>query len=118
MFMSNTMDSQYGIRDHFGEQEKDGGLREITKVNIDDDERLLPDITWAQKPPNISNLRETQIQSSAEACFFKRIQILASSSFCYLIMTPTWATHYGGMGELYKRCIYEIECINQMPTSS
>lgn len=74
MFMFITVEIQYGIGDHFGKQEKDGGLREITKVNIDNDERLLPNITWAQKPPNISNLRETQIQSSAEACFFKEFK--------------------------------------------
>lgn len=27
-----------------------------------------------------------------------------------------WATHYGGTWELYKKCMFKMECIDQMTT--
>lgn len=59
MSMSITVDSQYGRHGCLEEQEEDEGLGEIIKVKIEDEERLLLDIMWAQKPPNISDLQKT-----------------------------------------------------------
>lgn len=57
--MSITVDSQYGRDGCLEEQEEDEGLGEIIKVKIEDEEHLLLDIMWAQKPPNISDLQKT-----------------------------------------------------------
>ena len=50
---------------------KAGGYGEVSKVQIHGDERLSPDITWAEKTPKTSDLQKARIQVSAEACVLK-----------------------------------------------
>ena len=53
-----------------------------------------------------------QIQANAKA-FIKWTRIFVYSSFGWSIMRPTWATHYGGMGKIYEKCMSEIEKIDK-----
>src|SRR5665213_2255505 len=50
---------------------KVGGYGEVTKVKIEGDDRLPPEITWAEKTPKTSDRQKARIQVSAEACVLK-----------------------------------------------
>ena len=59
---------------------KVGGYGKVGKVRIEGDDRLSPDITWAEKTPKTSDRQKARIQVSAEACVY-RARILVASSF-------------------------------------
>ena len=50
---------------------KVGGYGEVRKVRIEGDDRLPPEITWAEKTPKTSDRQKARIQVSAEACVLK-----------------------------------------------
>lgn len=113
LLVPSIVDSQYGQGDCIRLQKQiRKGIRGDSKGENFGKECLSLDITWAQKTPKSIELWATWIQASAKAFVCTH----AWSNLGWSILIPTWATHYGGTGEIHKNCMSEIVHIDQMTT--
>src|SRR5665213_1028276 len=69
--MPTIVDSRYGECRESEKHQEGGGYGEVTKVKIEGDDRVPPEITWAEKTPKTSDRQKARIQVSAEACVLK-----------------------------------------------
>lgn len=66
-----NVDFQYNEDGGLGVQEKKLGVVEISKVKIENDERLFQDFTWAQKSAKMNDMQKAVIQASIETCVLR-----------------------------------------------